>query len=76
MFVDAKLKFYGVYNQFSWSSGGGFRYLLARLLGARASIDLALGPEQWAIYVVFGKSWLAIIEIDNLPTQGLIYDPR
>lgn len=44
-------------SQFAWSAGGGFRYLLARLLGARAGIDIARGPEQWAFYVVFGKSW-------------------
>jgi hypothetical protein len=44
-------------SQFAWNAGGGFRYLLARLLGLRSGIDIARGPEQWAIYVVFGKSW-------------------
>ena len=44
-------------SQVAWSAGGGFRYLIARLLGSRAGIDIARGPEQWAFYVVFGKSW-------------------
>jgi hypothetical protein len=40
-----------------WNAGGGFRYLTAREFGLQMGIDLARGPEQWAIYVVFGNSW-------------------
>ena len=38
--------------------GGGFRYLIARRLGLRAGIDVARGPEEWAIYLPFGNAWL------------------
>ena len=41
-----------------WNSGIGFRYLLARTFGLKMGIDVARGPEQWAVYVVFGNSWL------------------
>ncbi|MCP2501282.1 MAG: BamA/TamA family outer membrane protein [Deltaproteobacteria bacterium] len=40
-----------------WNVGGGFRYLTAREFGLQMGIDVARGPEQWAIYVVFGNSW-------------------
>ncbi len=40
-----------------WNAGGGFRYLTAREFGLQVGIDVARGPEQWAIYVVFGNSW-------------------
>jgi len=40
-----------------WNAGGGFRYLAAREFGLQMGIDVARGPEQWAIYVVFGNSW-------------------
>ena len=42
----------------AWNAGGGFRYLLARIFGMRMGIDVARGPEEWAVYVVFGNSWL------------------
>ncbi len=42
----------------AWSAGGGFRYMLARLFGLKMGIDVARGPEDWAIYVVFGSAWL------------------
>jgi len=42
----------------AWNVGGGFRYLVARLLGLKMGIDVAHGPEDWAVYVVFGSSWL------------------
>ena len=29
----------------------------AREFGLQMGIDVARGPEQWAIYVVFGNSW-------------------
>jgi len=40
-----------------WNAGCGFRYLTAREFGLQMGIDVARGPEQWAIYVVFGNSW-------------------
>ena len=39
------------------AGGFGFRYLVARRLGLQTGIDVAKGPEQWALYVVFGSSW-------------------
>ena len=42
----------------AWNAGGGFRYLIARLLGLRMGIDVGLGPDSWAFYVVFGSAWL------------------
>jgi len=41
-----------------WNAGGGFRYLIARLMGLKMGLDVARGPEDWAVYVVFGSSWL------------------
>jgi hypothetical protein len=46
-----------VRSEVPWSAGGGFRYLLARSFGLRTGLDLARGPEEWAIYVVFGNAW-------------------
>ena len=40
-----------------WKAGGGFRYFTAREFGLQMGVDVARGPEQWAIYVVFGNSW-------------------
>lgn len=40
-----------------WNAGGGFRYLVARAFGLQMGLDVARGPEQWALYVVFGNSW-------------------
>jgi len=42
----------------AWNAGGGFRYLIARALGLKMGIDVARGPEQTAIYIVVGTSWL------------------
>jgi hypothetical protein len=42
----------------TWNAGVGFRYLIARVMGLRMGIDVAMGPEEWAFYVVFGSSWL------------------
>ena len=42
----------------AWNAGTGFRYLIARSLGLMMGIDVARGPEDWAVYVVFGSSWL------------------
>ena len=41
-----------------WGVGGGFRYLIARLFGLKMGVDVARGPEDWAVYVVFGSAWL------------------
>ena len=41
-----------------WNAGGGFRYLIARMLGLKMGLDIARGPEDTAIYVVFGSSWM------------------
>jgi hypothetical protein len=46
-----------VRDEVPWSTGGGFRYLLARAFGLRMGVDVARGPEEWAIYVVFGNAW-------------------
>ncbi len=42
----------------AWNAGAGFRYLIARLFGLKMGMDVARGPEQWAVYVVVGSSWL------------------
>ncbi len=42
----------------AWNAGMGFRYLTARLFGLKMGVDVARGPEQWAVYVVFGSSWM------------------
>lgn len=39
------------------TKGVGFRYLMMRLLKARAGIDIAWGPEESAIYLTFGSAW-------------------
>jgi hypothetical protein len=40
-----------------WNAGSGCRYLTAREFGLQMGVDVARGPEQWAIYVVFGNAW-------------------
>jgi hypothetical protein len=40
-----------------WNAGTGFRYFLARLFGIRAGIDVARGPEDWAVYIIVGSAW-------------------
>jgi hypothetical protein len=40
-----------------WAGGIGFRYYLARALGLHAGIDVARGPEEGAIYLIFGSAW-------------------
>ncbi len=42
----------------AWNAGTGFRYLIARLFGLKMGIDVAHGPEQWAVYVVVGSAWM------------------
>ena len=45
-------------EEFVWNAGAGFRYTLARIFGLKMGLDVARGPEDWAIYMVFGSSWL------------------
>jgi len=42
----------------AWNAGTGFRYMIARLFGLKMGMDIARGPEDWAIYVVFGSAWI------------------
>ncbi len=41
-----------------WNAGAGVRYKIARLLGLQMGVDVARGPEDWAVYIVFGNAWL------------------
>jgi len=41
----------------AWNTGAGFRYLIARMFGLKMGLDVARGPEQWAVYVVVGSAW-------------------
>jgi hypothetical protein len=40
------------------SGGAGVRYLLARAFGLHYGIDVARGPEEWAIYFQVGSAWM------------------
>jgi len=40
-----------------WAGGVGARYLLARTLGLQAGLDVARGPEEWAVYLQVGSGW-------------------
>lgn len=56
-------KAFSSYKTFSegvnaWNAGTGFRYLIARLFGMKMGMDVARGPEQWAVYVVVGNAWI------------------
>jgi len=44
-------------NDSYWAGGVGFRYLTARVLGLQTGIDIAVGPEQAAIYIQMGSAW-------------------
>lgn len=44
-------------NDNYWAGGLGFRYLIARVLGLQTGIDVAIGPEQAAIYITMGNAW-------------------
>lgn len=39
------------------AGGAGFRYLLSRIFRLRMGVDVAVGPSQWAYYVVLGHYW-------------------
>jgi hypothetical protein len=40
------------------TTGTGFRYLLARKFGTKMGIDFAVSQDDYAIYIIFGSSWL------------------
>jgi hypothetical protein len=40
------------------AGGAGFRYLVARTYGLHMGIDVAWGPDEPVLYVVFGTPWL------------------
>jgi len=40
-----------------WAGGVGFRYLISRVLGIQAGLDVARGPEEWAFYFQAGSGW-------------------
>ena len=37
------------------AGGGGFRYLIARRLGLRTGLDVAVGPEETVLYIAVGS---------------------
>ena len=41
----------------AYNVGAGFRYFVAREYGLRAGIDVARGPEEWAVYIQIGQGW-------------------
>ncbi|MHA7129331.1 BamA/TamA family outer membrane protein [Algoriphagus namhaensis] len=42
----------------AYSVGTGFRYFIARKFGLRMGMDVAVGPDSWGYYIVFGSNWL------------------
>jgi hypothetical protein len=40
------------------AGGAGFRYLVARRYGLQMGVDVADGPDDTVLYVVFGNAWL------------------
>lgn len=40
-----------------FAGGGGFRYLIARRLGLRVGLDVAVGPEDTVLYMGVGSAW-------------------
>ena len=40
------------------AGGAGFRYLIARRYGMQMGVDIADGPDDTVLYVVFGSAWL------------------
>jgi hypothetical protein len=41
----------------AYNYGTGFRYLLSRKLGMGAGFDVARGPEDTVVYIIFGSAW-------------------
>jgi hypothetical protein len=44
-------------SETAYSLGGGIRYHLARIFNIYSGVDVARGPEQWAVYIQFGHYW-------------------
>ena len=42
----------------AWNAGGGFRYMIARLLGLKMGLDAGFSRDSWSIYIVVGSAWL------------------
>ncbi len=40
-----------------FAGGGGFRYLIARRLGLRVGLDVAVGPDDTVLYMGIGSAW-------------------
>jgi hypothetical protein len=55
----ARREFSGRDRDSSVSAGGaGLRYLVARTYGLHLGMDVAWGPDEPVIYVIFGSQWL------------------
>jgi hypothetical protein len=39
------------------TAGAGFRYLIARTYGLHVGMDVAVGPDDPVLYIVFGSAW-------------------
>jgi hypothetical protein len=48
----------GDHDETAVAGGAGMRYLIARRHGLHMGIDIAAGPEDPVIYVIFGSAWL------------------
>lgn len=46
-------------GQLAYGGGVGFRYLLAEKNRLRIGVDVARGPETFAVYIVLGSYWAA-----------------
>lgn len=46
------------FSNSKFAGGGGFRYLIARWFNMYMGIDVAVGPEGWAWYIIMGSRWL------------------
>ncbi len=42
----------------AWNAGGGFRYMIARLLGLKMGLDAGFSRDSWSVYIVVGSAWL------------------
>lgn len=40
-----------------YNYGVGMRYLIARMFGIRAGVDIAASNDDWGYYIVFGSAW-------------------
>ena len=45
-------------SQNRWAGGTGFRYLIAKEYDMRLGLDVAKGPDQYALYLTVGTGWL------------------